>query len=57
MPAPAAKSKSKTDELIALRKRLEDAVRGERYEEAASLRDALRKAEEGDAGSSKRSKS
>jgi protein arginine kinase activator len=57
MPAPAAKTKSKTDELIALRKRLEDAVRGERYEEAASLRDALRKAEEGESGSSKRSKS
>jgi len=55
--APAAKTKSKTDELVVLRKRLEDAVRGERYEEAASLRDALRKAEEGDSGPSKRSKS
>ncbi len=57
MKAPAAKTKSKTDELVVLRKRLEDAVRGERYEEAASLRDALRKAEEGDSGPSKRSKS
>jgi protein arginine kinase activator len=55
--APAAKTKSKTDELVVLRKRLEDAVRGERYEEAASLRDALRKAEEGDSGPSKRGKS
>ncbi len=57
MKAPAAKTKSKTDELVVLRKRLEDAVRGERDEEAASLRDALRKAEEGDSGPSKRSKS
>ena len=31
-----------------LRKRLEDAVRGERYEEAAQLRDDLRRAERSD---------
>lgn len=31
-----------------LRRRLEDAVRGERYEEAARLRDDLRRAERGE---------
>lgn len=34
-----------TDTLAELRRRLEDAVRGERYEEAARLRDDLRRAE------------
>lgn len=34
-----------TDSLSDLRRRLEDAVRGERYEEAARLRDELRRAE------------
>lgn len=35
--------------LTDVRKRLEDAVRGERYEEAARLRDELRKLERGEA--------
>lgn len=34
--------------LAELRKRLEEAVRGERYEEAAKLRDELRRAERGE---------
>jgi protein arginine kinase activator len=34
--------------LLDLRRRLEDAVRGERYEEAAKLRDDLRRAERGE---------
>ena len=34
--------------LAALRKQLEDAVRNERYEDAARLRDALRRAERGE---------
>lgn len=34
-------------DLVDLRKRLDDAVRGERYEEAARLRDELRRAEKG----------
>ncbi len=38
-----------TDGLTELRRRLDDAVRGERYEEAARLRDELRRAEQ-DAG-------
>lgn len=37
-----------TPDLTALRKKLEDAVRGERYEEAAQLRDDLRRAERGE---------
>ncbi|MBK8100923.1 MAG: UvrB/UvrC motif-containing protein [Planctomycetes bacterium] len=39
-----------TDEknLADLRRRLEEAVRGERYEEAARLRDDLRRAERGE---------
>jgi protein arginine kinase activator len=36
------------DGLSDLRRRLEDAVRGERYEEAAQLRDELRRAEQGE---------
>lgn len=36
-------------DLTELRKDLEDAVRGERYEEAAQLRDQLRRAERGEA--------
>ena len=36
------------DELSELRTRLEAAVRGERYEEAAQLRDELRRAERGE---------
>jgi protein arginine kinase activator len=43
-PAPAVDERS----LAELRKRLEDAVRGERYEEAARLRDQLRRAERGE---------
>ncbi|MFN3241592.1 MAG: UvrB/UvrC motif-containing protein [Planctomycetota bacterium] len=35
-------------DLSQLRKKLEDAVRGERYEEAAQLRDELRRAERGE---------
>jgi protein arginine kinase activator len=35
------------DGLVDLRRRLDDAVRGERYEEAARLRDELRRAESG----------
>lgn len=34
-------------DLVDLRRRLDDAVRGERYEEAARLRDELRRAEKG----------
>jgi len=45
-PAPALPT---GDQLAELRKRLEDAVRGERYEEAARLRDDLRRAEKGEA--------
>ncbi len=37
-----------TEALAELRQRLEDAVRGERYEEAAELRDRLRRAERGE---------
>ncbi len=40
---PAADERSLSD----VRKRLEEAVRGERYEEAASLRDELRRLERG----------
>jgi protein-arginine kinase activator protein McsA len=36
-------------DLSDLRQKLEDAVRGERYEEAAELRDQLRRAELGEA--------
>jgi protein arginine kinase activator len=42
-------SQAKTSDLSDLRKKLEDAVRGERYEEAARLRDDLRRAELGEA--------
>lgn len=53
--AQAAQKKSARDALVDLRKRLEDAVRGERYEEAARLRDELRRAEQGDTGGGARS--
>lgn len=43
---PVAETGDRT--LTDLRRRLEDAVRGERYEEAARLRDDLRKAERGE---------
>jgi protein arginine kinase activator len=46
-PAPEA---PKPDALAELRKRLEDAIRGERYEEAARLRDDLRQLEKGEPG-------
>jgi protein arginine kinase activator len=45
MAAPPAPQDDKG--LADLRRRLEDAVRGERYEEAAQLRDQLRRAERG----------
>lgn len=44
--APAAAA-APVDTLADLRRRLEEAVRGERYEEAARLRDELRTAEQG----------
>lgn len=44
MIAPLQEDRALTD----LRRRLEDAVRGERYEEAAKLRDDLRRAERGE---------
>jgi protein arginine kinase activator len=47
-PAAAAEDRALTD----LRRRLEDAVRGERYEEAARLRDDLRRAERGEGAKS-----
>lgn len=48
-PAPAVvEPQMPKDDLVALRKRLDDAVRGERYEEAANLRDKLRRAEQGE---------
>lgn len=46
-PLPEA---PKPDALAELRKRLEDAIRGERYEEAARLRDDLRQMEKGEQG-------
>jgi protein arginine kinase activator len=46
--APAPEDQALTD----LRRRLEDAVRGERYEEAAKLRDDLRRAERGEESTS-----
>lgn len=48
-PAAATSERaSSTERLAELRRRLEDAVRGERYEEAARLRDDLRRAEKGE---------
>lgn len=44
---PEAPAPSDDRRLGDLRRRLEDAVRGERYEEAARLRDELRRAERG----------
>jgi protein arginine kinase activator len=47
----ASRERGPADGLAEIRRRLEDAVRGERYEEAARLRDELREAERaGDAG-------
>src|SRR5688500_7247596 len=43
-PPPVADERSLTD----VRRKLEDAVRGERYEEAARLRDELRRLERGE---------
>jgi len=48
-PGPMAMPASDTERLADLRRRLEDAIRGERYEEAARLRDDLRRAEKGEA--------
>lgn len=45
-PPMAPLATAPQEDLVALRKKLDDAVRGERYEEAASLRDALRRAEQ-----------
>lgn len=53
LPVPAAAAAVAADadsrSLTDVRRRLEDAVRGERYEEAARLRDELRRLERGDA--------
>jgi protein arginine kinase activator len=51
LPAVLAAAPAPTDErtLTDVRRRLEDAVRGERYEEAARLRDELRRLERGEA--------
>lgn len=46
--APTAPPPLEDRALSDLRRRLEDAVRGERYEEAARLRDDLRRAERGE---------
>lgn len=50
LPAVTAARSNRQEEraLTDLRRRLEDAVRGERYEEAAKLRDDLRRAERGE---------
>jgi len=50
LPGTLAEAPAGPDEheLSDLRRRLEDAVRGERYEEAARLRDDLRRAERGE---------
>ena len=45
---PAAAPKQPSEQLADLRRRLEEAVRSERYEEAARLRDDLRRAEKGE---------
>jgi protein arginine kinase activator len=47
-PGPTALPTADTERLADLRRRLEDAIRGERYEEAARLRDDLRRAEKGE---------
>jgi protein arginine kinase activator len=47
---PAAAAAPAADPLAEVRRRLEEAVRGERYEEAARLRDELRVAERGATG-------
>jgi len=50
VPAPAAVATEDDGRTLTdVRRRLEDAVRGERYEEAARLRDELRRLERGDA--------
>src|SRR5262245_32789070 len=46
-PAPAAEAEAPAT-LAELRRRLDDAIRAERYEEAARLRDDLRRAEKGE---------
>ncbi|MCB9886081.1 MAG: UvrB/UvrC motif-containing protein [Planctomycetes bacterium] len=52
-PAEARARTARDDEALAeLRRRLEEAVRNERYEEAAQLRDALRRAERGEEAAS-----
>ncbi len=50
LPGRTSEAPPPTDEknLTDLRRRLEEAVRGERYEEAARLRDDLRRAERGE---------
>jgi protein arginine kinase activator len=45
--AATAAAAAAVESLADVRRRLEDAVRGERYEEAARLRDELRRAEQG----------
>lgn len=51
--APVAQqAPAESQGLLDLRRRLEDAVRGERYEEAARLRDDLRRAERGEGAES-----
>jgi protein arginine kinase activator len=47
-PPPAVDERALSD----LRRKLEDAVRGEHYEEAARLRDDLRRAERGEGAQS-----
>ena len=48
MPVIEADSAEERPDLSDLRQKLEDAVRGEQYEEAAQLRDELRRAERGE---------
>jgi protein arginine kinase activator len=48
-PATSSKDKARPEQLAELRKKLDDAIRGERYEEAARLRDLVRRAEKGEA--------
>ncbi|GAB4155142.1 MAG: UvrB/UvrC motif-containing protein [Planctomycetota bacterium] len=51
--SPSPKARAVAGELSELRRRLEEAVKSERYEEAARLRDELRMAENRDAGEQK----
>lgn len=48
-PAAPARDTARPEQLAELRKKLDDAIRGERYEEAARLRDLVRRAEKGEA--------